>query len=341
MADVGIAHAIGSALLYIAKKCDVAVWCDDATVYAYLYEQFAKTEKLDMKAKQALGRKISLFKPDLIVTSLSNPRQNGFEDIVINVARTQGIKSVGILDKVLYSDEALDKILVQRVLPEYFIVASDMMRLKLQMKIGAIENVFVLSMPKFSYYACAQTLNGVFNTALRSLNGIKTGEFPLIFLSSHSEYDQRLIAYLSYILGKCKDVKLLVSFHPKEDEAFRQDVLQRLPDAKQLDVGYCSTILALKALTQNNKGAVCSFSSPLLFDVASIGGTAISLLTDVKTKCVEPLAEMKLALLVDSRQQFVTAIKAIKSGEYRQNLTGFANVNAINQFVQAIYLLVA
>lgn len=339
MTDIGVVHAIIGALPYLAKHCEIAVWCDDGMVYAHLYEHFAKTEKLDSKGKMALSKKIAQLKPDLVVTSLSMPIENGLEDAAISAARKLQIHTVGILDKVLYSDECLKKILTQRVLPENFIVASDMMRLKLQAVLGSFDNVYTLSMPKFAYYADVQNLNGPFNASLRTLNGVNQGEFPLIFLSSHSEYDKRLIGYLSFIAGKCKDVKILLSFHPRDDDDFIRETLQKLPDARQLDVGYCSTILAIKTLTQNGKGAVCSFSSPLMFDVASIGGTAISLLPDMKTKSGEPLAVTGLSLIADSRQKLMAAIKNIQSGNYQQKLTGFVNEEAINQFVQAMCLL--
>ena len=339
MTDIGVVHAIIGALPYLAKHCEIAVWCDDGMVYACLYKHFAKTEKLDSKGKAALSKKIAQLKPDLVVTSLSMPIENGLEDAAINAARKLQIHTVGILDKILYSDECLKTILTQRALPDYFVVASDVMRLKLQAVLGSFDNVYTLSMPKFAYYAYAQSLNGAFNSALRTLNGVRQGDFPLIFLSSHSEYDKRLIGYLSFIAGKCKDVKILLSFHPRDDDDFIRETLQKLPDARQLDVGYCSTILAIKTLTQNGKGAVCSFSSPLMFDVASIGGTAISLLPDMKTKSGEPLAVTGLSLIADSRQKLMAAIKNIQSGNYQQKLTGFVNEEAINQFVQAMCLL--
>ena len=339
MTDIGVVHAIIWALPYLAKYCEIAVWCDDGMVYAHLYEHFAKTEKLDSKGKMALSKKMALLRPDLVVTSLSAPVENGLEDAAIKASQKLQIHTVGILDKVLYRDECLKKILTQRVLPDFFVVASDMMRLKLQAVLGAFDNVYTLSMPKFAYYAYAQTLNGPFNAALRTLNGVNQGDFPLIFLSSHSEYDKQLVAYLSFVAGKCKNVKILLSFHPKDDEDFIQETMQKLPDAKLLDVGYCSTILALKALTQGGRGAVCSFSSPLLFDVATIGGTAISFIIDRKKSTGEPLAATGLSLLVDSRQQLLTALKNVQSGQYQQKLTGFANEEAINQFVQAMCLL--
>ena len=131
----------------------------------------------------------------------------------------------------------------------------------------------------------------------------------------------------------------MLSFHPKDDDDFRCEVLSRLPAAEQLDVGYCSTILALKTLTQRGKGAVCSFSSPLMFDVASIGGTAISLLPNAKAKSGEPLAEMGLSLRADSRQKLAAAVKTIQSGFYQQKSVEFTNTEAINQFIQAMCLL--
>lgn len=339
MADVGVAHAIIEALPYLTKQCETAVWCDDGMVYACLYKHFAKTEKLDSKGKAALSKKIAQLKPDLVVTSLSMPIENGLEDAVISAARKLQIHTVGILDKILYSDECLKTILTQRALPDYFVVASDVMRLKLQAVLGAFDNVYTLSMPKFALYAHIPSINKGYGAAIRRLNKVVSGGFPLIFLSSHSEYDKQLIGYLSFIAGKCKDVKILLSFHPRDDDDFIRETLQKLPDARQLDVGYCSTILAIKTLTQNGKGAVCSFSSPLMFDVASIGGTAISLLPDMKTKSGEPLAVTGLSLIADSRQKLMAAIKNIQSGNYQQKLTGFVNEEAINQFVQAMCLL--
>lgn len=339
MADAGVAHAICEALPYLAKRCEIAVWCDDGMVFSYLYKHFAQTEKLDSKGKMALSKKVAQLQPDLVVTSLSKLVSGGLEDAAINAAHLLNINSVGILDKVFYNEEALKQILTERVLPAYFIVASDLMRLKLQEKIGAEDNVYALPMPKFAHYAHIPSINKGFDAAIRRLNGLKLGEFPLIFLSSHSDYDKLFLGYLSFVLGKCKNVKVLLSFHPKDDDDFRCEVLSRLPAAEQLDVGYCSTILALKTLTQRGKGAVCSFSSPLMFDVATIGGTTISLLSASTLKNSEPLAEMGLSLLADSRQKLAAAVKTIQSGAYLQKKTGFADVEAINQFIQAMCLL--
>lgn len=366
LTDVGVVNAIYEALPLLAEKYELLV----AAQSGVKRKQFMAYEKLaelfpPQKMKQigitdfgeidseSAENIVKDFNPSTVLCGFSDRVRHHknvdtkLMDAAIEQARFKHIKTIGILEAVSMSPEVLSsRIDDGDPTPKKIIVSPGFMSgMLLREELFNQNEIVVLPMPKYAHFSEIINAKSSSKEFLRELNGLDDKTTCVIFSTSHDEIrDVNAIDMLAKAVCEMRNVKVLLTFHPKEKPTTRQEYLNRIKDAEELQIGSNPLLEAVCDLASGNKGIIMSVRSSLLFDAAVCGARAACVAVD-RTYVLEPASQMSIAKRLDDVEGIKEALKDAAKNRRWYRATGdihhlFRNPNSVEQFVAGLEKLI-